>query len=647
MSDEGKTIDDLALAQLMLGPESPLAQFIAGFAPRQGQVEMAAAVNQALRQQVPLVVEAGTGTGKTLAYLAPAAANGLKVVVSTGTRTLQDQVEGKELPLLRRALAPELSWAVLKGRANYLCRRRFLGLSAQPDLSLPGLRNALSILEDWLEKTPSGDLDEVRGQGLPDSLLGEITSNSEQCLGGRCPLRQDCFLMEARRRAAEAQIVVVNHHLFLADLVLRAGGHGEALPRYQAAIFDEAHILPEVATQAFGVSLSQQRLSLLLRDLLREVPGKTAPAQAAGRVEAAGKRFFGKLRRLLGPGGRVTLSPEQLEALAPAGSELQESLDALAHSLPASDEASEALAQRAQALALDLEAAAQPVAGHSVAWAEARGGASLHLSPVEVGPHLQEALYANQGRLVFTSATLAPTDDLEPFCRRLGLPHETRKKIVASPFDPASQALLYVPRQMPDPGSGQFPGAVAQQVVQLLEHSRGRAFVLFTSHRNLELVSGLLDGHLPYPVLVQGEAPRLELLKRFVEESPSVLLATASFWQGVDVPGPALSAVIVDKLPFAPPDDPLVAARCQRLEQEEGKNGFAHLLVPEAILSLKQGLGRLLRTPTDRGLLAVLDVRLVSKGYGKRFLKALEPVPLTHSLDEVARFFAAEEKTPF
>ncbi|MCF8044035.1 MAG: ATP-dependent DNA helicase, partial [Desulfarculaceae bacterium] len=260
---------------------------------------------------------------------------------------------------------------------------------------------------------------------------------------------------------------------------------------------------------------------------------------------------------------------------------------------------------------------------------------------VEVGPHLQEALYAFQSRLVFTSATLAATNDLEPFCRRMGLPTETRKKIVDSPFDPASQALLYVPRQMPDPGSGQFPGAVAQQVVQLLEHSRGRAFVLFTSHRNLEAVSRLLQGQLPYPMLVQGQAPRLELLQRFVQESPSVLLATASFWQGVDVPGAALSAVIVDKLPFAPPDDPLVAARCQRLE-EEGKSGFAHLLVPEAILSLKQGLGRLLRTPTDRGLLAVLDVRLVSKGYGKRFLKALAPVPLTHDLAEVARFFAAE-----
>ena len=641
-----KTSDDLLWAQGWLGAEGPLAELIPGFGPRQGQIEMAAAVNQALRQETPLVVEAGTGTGKTLAYLMPAVASGLKVIVSTGTRTLQDQIHTKELPLIQRGLLPELKWAVLKGRANYLCLRRYLGLAAQPDLSLPGAASGLARLEEWLEGTKGGDLDEVRGQGLSTALLAEVTSNSEQCLGGRCPARNDCFLMEARRKAAEAEVVVVNHHLFLADLVLRAGGHGEALPRYQAVIFDEAHLLPEVATAAFGVGLSQQRLSLLLRDLLKELPRAAEAVQAAGVVEAAGKRLFNRLRKLLGPGGRATLSPAQLADLAPAGGALQEALAALAKALPAKGEAAEALAERAQSLAQDLEAAAQPVPGHSVAWAEARGGVSLHLSPVEVGPHLEASLYAHMGRLVFTSATLAPLDDLEPFCRRLGLPPETRKKIVASPFDPASQALLYVPRKMPPPNSEAFARAVAQQVSQLLAHSQGRAFVLFTSHRNLEAVSGLLADELPFPVLVQGEAPRLELLKRFVDESPSVLFATASFWQGVDVPGPALSAVIVDKLPFAPPDDPLVAARCARLEEQEGKSGFAHLLLPEAILSLKQGLGRLLRTPSDRGLLAVLDVRLVSKGYGKRFLKALAPVPLTHDLDEVAAFFAQEGQTP-
>ncbi len=643
MMEEDKNSQDMTWAGLWLGGDSPLRELIAGFAPRQGQIDMAAATNRALRQEVPLVVEAGTGTGKTLAYLLPAVASGLKTVVSTGTRTLQDQINLKELPLIREGLAPELRWAVLKGRANYLCQRRYLGLAAQPDLSLPGARPGLARLAEWLEETASGDLDQVRGQGLSPALLAEVTSNSEQCLGGRCPQREECFLMAARRRAAEADLVVVNHHLFLADLVLKAAGHGEALPRYQAVIFDEAHLLPEVATAAFGVGLSAQRLALLLRDLLKELPRAEAVISAAPEVEAAGKRLFNRLRAMLGPGGRATLSPEQLEELAPASGRLQQALEQLARSLPPGKEAAESLAERTLALAHDLEAAAQPVPGHSVAWAEARGGVSLHLSPVEVGPHLEAALYAHLSRLVFTSATLAPLDDLEPFCRRLGLPTETRRLIVASPFDPASQALLYVPRKMPPPNSEAFARAVADQVRQLLAHSRGRAFVLFTSHRNLAAVSKLLAGELPFPLLVQGDAPRLELLQRFVDQSPSVLLATASFWQGVDVPGPALSAVIVDKLPFAPPDDPLVAARCARLEQEEGKSGFAHLLLPEAILSLKQGLGRLLRTPSDRGLLAVLDVRLVSKGYGKRFLKALEPVPLTHDLQEVAAFFEAEE----
>ncbi len=624
---------------LLLGQGSPLAAELPGFSPRPGQVEMAHLVAKALRQQVPLLVEAGTGTGKTLAYLIPGLLSGLKLVVSTGTRTLQDQISHKELPLLKRSVAPHLKFAVLKGRTNYLCRRRYLGFSGQPELALPRAEAGLSLLAAWLKDTASGDLDEVRGESLPESLLSEVTANSEQCLGGRCPQRDECFLMEARRRAAEAEVVVVNHHLFLADLVLKAGGHGEALPRYQAVIFDEAHILPEVATQAFGASVSQQRLAVLLRDLLREAPRTPEIASAAAQTEAAGKRFFARLRKLLGPGGRAALTPKQLGGLAPAGERFSQALDALAAALPADGEAGEALASRAQSLAFDLAAAAQPVPGHSVAWVQSlRGGVALHLSPVEVGPHLEAALYEHMGRLVFTSATLAPLGDLEPFRQRLGLPTETRTRVVASPFDPASQALLYVPPKMPEPSQNGFAQAVADQVKELLSHSRGRAFVLFTSHRNLEAVSGILDGNLPFPCLVQGQAPRLELLKQFVAQSPSVLFATASFWQGVDVPGPALSAVIVDKLPFAPPDDPLVAARCQRLE-EDGQSGFAHLLLPEAILSLKQGLGRLLRTPEDRGLLAVLDVRLLTKNYGRRFLKALEPVPLTHDLEEVARFF--------
>jgi ATP-dependent DNA helicase DinG len=630
---------------LWLGPESPLARELPGFQPRPGQVDMARAVSRAFRREVPLIVEAGTGTGKTLAYLVPALLSGLKVVVSTGTRTLQDQINHKELPLLARAMAPDLRWAVLKGRTNYLCRRRYEAFANQPDLNLPGAEGGLLLLRRWARGTKNGDLDQVRGQGLSTALSAEITSSSEQCLGGRCPRREECFLMEARRKAAEADIVVVNHHLFLADLMLKAGGHGEALPRYQAVVFDEAHLVAEVATQVFGVNVSQARVNTLLRDLAREAPGKDERKQAANAVDAAAVKLFSKLRRMTGPVASLGLEPGHLEMLAKPGAELASALEKLAGTLHG-DEVEESLATRAVSLADDLSAVAQPVPGHTVAWVQtARRGISLNLSPVEVGPHLETALYQDISRLVFTSATLAATGDLEPTRIRLGLDTDTVKLIVASPFDPATQSLLYVPKSMPAPNHNDFAQAVAGEVEELLGLSGGRAFVLFTTHRNLQTVSGLLREKLPYTCLVQGEAPRMKLLTRFKEETPSVLFATASFWQGVDVPGEELSAVIVDKLPFAPPDDPLVAARIQRIE-EEGKSGFAHLMLPEAVLSLKQGLGRLLRTPEDRGLLAVLDTRLATKGYGKVFQKALKPTPLTRSKEDVAAFFD-EKPMPF
>ncbi len=622
-----------------LGGDTPLAPLLPGFHPRPGQQRMAREVGKALRQQVPLLVEAGTGTGKTLAYLVPAVLSGLKVVVSTGTRTLQDQVSGKELPLLRRGMDPELSWAVLKGRTNYLCRRRFSAFASQPDLTLPGARDGLGLLSGWARETADGDLDQVRGQGAPDGLLMEVTANAEQCLGARCPEREGCFLLEARRRAAEARVVVVNHHLFMADLALKAAGQGEALPRYQAVIFDEAHLIEDVATTAFGVSVSQGRLRILVRDVLREA--RPAPVKELSEVGAAGDALFAGVWRLLGRTASRGLTPAQLAGLAEAGRRLDEALTALAAAL-GRDEQQEKLAGRAMGLAMDLMAVAQPSPGHTVAWAQAQNGqAALHLSPVEVAPHLQHALYQDVSRLVFTSATLAPTGDLEPLRERLGLGNDARGLVVPSPFDPASQALLYVPGSMPAPSHPEFAAAVEREVERLLAISGGRAFVLFTSYRNLKAVSAALGPRLPYTALVQGEAPRMELLRRFKRQSPAVLFATASFWQGVDVPGRELSAVIVDKLPFAPPDDPLVAARAERL-QAEGKSGFMHLMLPAAVLSLKQGLGRLLRTGEDRGLLAVLDTRIVTKNYGRVFLKALEPVPLTRDLKEVERFFRDE-----
>ena len=624
-----------------LGPDSPLAGHLPGYTPRRGQLDMAVAVARGLCEHLPLLAEAGTGTGKTLAYLIPPLVLGLKTVVSTGTKTLQDQVSQKELVLLKKVMNPALRWAVLKGRANYLCLRRYLEFSRQPDFSLHGAGRGLGVLEPWVRRTASGDLDEVRGGGLYESVIAEVIANSEQCLGGRCPKRDECFFMEAKARAAEAEVVVVNHHLFLADLQLKSGGHGEVLPRYQAAVFDEAHLLADVATQIFGVSVSQRRLAALLRDLNRESVGGAEIMQAATLVQNAGAKLFGAVTRICGASGSLSLKQGHLDHLAPFGAELSRCLEALGEELGVSEE-EESLAIRCRVMAEDLAAAAQPVAGFSVAWAESRpSNVLLHLSPVEVGQHLESSLYCEHTRLVFTSATLAVGGDLRPACNRLGLAEDTVKLVVPSPFDQANQALLYVPQKMPPPMSRDFSPAAAQEILELIELSRGRAFVLFTSHRNLEAVSKMLAPRLDYTCLVQGQAPRMELLKRFVQESPAVLFATASFWSGVDVPGAALSAVIIDKLPFAPPDDPLVAARMAKLEQE-GKSGFAHLMMPEAILALRQGLGRLLRVQDDRGLLAVLDVRLRTKSYGRRFLQALKPVPLTGDKAEVAGFFARD-----
>ena len=623
----------LEILQLALGANSPLAALLPEFSPREEQMTFARAVDQSLAGLGPLVAQVGTGTGKTLGYLVPALVSGLKTVVSTGTKTLQEQISHKELPLLRQALAPDLRWAVLKGRTNYLCVRKARRLLAQPQLVAGGMS---AQVKDFWHNNKEGDLDQIRDYLTPP-IIEEITSNSEQCQGARCAEREQCFLLEARRKAGEADIVVVNHHLFLADIVLKSGGFGQLLPRWQAAVFDEAHLLPEIATQAFGIQVSQQRALVLLRDIAREAgkPGLMLGALQAGRQ--AVDKLFANLSRLVGATTGSGLNKKQLGQLLPLMEEVITCLEAVARNL---DVENETLAERIAQLVQDLKTLPSPLVGHSVAWARTRGSSpTLLLSPVEVASHLQNSLYSLEDRLVFTSATLAPLDNLAPYLERMGLDEQLTSCLsLASPFDLSRQAELYVPRAMPEPNQEQFSAALVEELKKLLALSRGRAFVLFTSHRNLEAVAAGLSGSLPYPLLVQGSAPKLKLIRQFIEQSPAVLLATASFWQGVDIPGPSLSAVIVDKLPFAPPDDPLVAARCA-LAEENGQSGFAHILLPEAILSLKQGLGRLIRGPEDRGILAVLDSRIWRKNYGKRFLKALSPIPVTDNLQDVKKFF--------
>ncbi len=619
-----------------MGQASPLAGLLPGFKPRAAQLELARAVGEALSANGGLVAQVGTGTGKTLGYLIPALLSGQKTVISTGSKTLQDQINDKELPLLQSALAPHLRWAVLKGRSNYLCTRKLEKFLRAPGLNLPG--SMAGLLQEFWRTSPDGDLDPLLAKLTPE-IVEEITSNSEQCQGSRCLKREQCFLLEARRKAAEADMVVVNHHLFLADLALRAANHGQLLPRWQAAIFDEAHMLPEIATQAFGVQVSMQRINTLLKDIGKEAARPGLLLDALGTARKASDKLFAKLNRLLGPTSGQGLSPEHLAKLAPLMEALESTLLILIDILE--QEPEQSLGERLGLLLVDLQTLPNPLSGRSVAWARTRGSSpALLLSPVEVASHLQQTLYAQQGSLVFTSATLAPVDDLHPYLERMGLDPETTTLSLPSPFDLASQTCLYVPRHLPDPNQEQFTLRLADELRKLLMLSGGRAFVLFTSHRNLEQVAKELEKELPFTLLVQGRAGKLALLKQFVEKTPAVLLATASFWQGVDIPGPSLSAVIVDKLPFAPPDDPLVAARCALME-ENGGSGFAHILLPEAILALKQGLGRLIRGPDDKGLLAVLDGRIWRKSYGKRFLKALAPLPITDKLEDVEQFFAS------
>ena len=634
----------IAIKQL-LGEGGRLAEVMPGFSPRPGQLEMALSVARALVEGRAAVVEAATGTGKSLAYLVPAVVSGQKVVISTATRALQDQLSQRQMPLVEQALGRSVGWSVLKGRTNYLCLRRYYGLLKQLPLGMEGMGGVLGGLRAWLEETTTGDLDEIRGELLSPGLEAELTSDSEQCLGGKCPYRAECFLTEARRQAALSEIVFTNHHLLLADLVLRAQGFGEALPRYQAVIFDEAHQVPEIATAAFSTAITSRRVQRLITDAARELVGVVQELnQLLGPCQQQAEGFFGHIRELAGTGGRKGLGRKELGVLAPAASALAQALEELAKVAwaKASDEAHEAIASRAEGIAGELyQLEGLESGGELVVWAEAGGtSVGVHVAPVDPGPILAQELYGSSPSVVFTSATLAPGGELGAFARRVGL-HESEVITlrIPSPFDLASQCLLYVPEHMPLPGDRRFPEAVADEVKRIVSITGGRAFVLFTTHRNMQLVSRLLIPQLPYTCLVQGQAPKMQLLKRFVDEAPAVLFATASFWQGVDVPGPALSAVIVDKLPFAPPDDPLVAARVQLVEASGG-SGFNEVMLPEAVMALTQGLGRLVRTPTDRGVLAVLDTRILTKGYGKRFLRALKPVPLTRSLEELKRFFS-------
>lgn len=633
-------------ASELLGPHGPFAEVLPGFAPRAPQQLMADAVAQAMADYTRLVIEAGTGVGKTYAYLVPALRSGGRVIISTGTRNLQDQLFHRDLPTVARTLRLPLRAALLKGRSNYLCLYRIQGLISSGERHTREIQGQLHKIGRWSSLTRSGDIAELPGIPVDSPLWPRVTSTVDNCLGTECDRYRDCFVVKARRAAQEAELVVINHHLLMADVVLKEDGFGELLPSANAMVIDEAHQLPEVAADYFGQSMSSRQLQDLSIDtlaaLVSEAPDMVEPREAIDEL----RRASADLRIALGPEiSRVAWAaladqPEVEESFTLLEQRL-EVLHLQLQTIAERGKALESCAGRAGDLLTRLRHFAQGQA-EVVRWVECRGAKSfiLHQTPLDVGPSFQRHLDARRCAWVFTSATLAVGERFDHFASRLGLVDYDPVRL-DSPFDYQTRALLYLPDRLPDPNHPRYTAAVIESALPLLQASRGRAFMLFTSHRALRQSAEALVGQLPYPLLVQGDSPQNELIEQFRELGNAILLGTQSFWEGVDVRGGALSCVIIDRLPFASPGDPVVKARLNYLEAS-GQQPFRDYQLPQAVITLKQGVGRLIRDPQDRGVLALLDPRLRNRPYGKLFLNSLPPMRHTAELSEVRRFFDEE-----
>ena len=634
----------------ILGDEGPLARAVPEFRARSEQQQLALHVARSLESRGWLVAEAGTGIGKTFGYLVPALLSGKRVIISTGTRTLQDQLFHRDLPLLGAALGRGATVALLKGRANYLCLDRWKRLPAELPLDAGAEATLAAQLGDWARATVQGDLAEL--SALPDGhpLRERITSTRDNCTAGRCPEFSRCHVFAARKRANEADIVVVNHHLLLADLALKEEGFGDILPTVDAVIMDEAHQLPELAGQFFGTSFSSRKVELLLTDLPRLLLESGFESQRLVASEARTRSALAAALRAAqaaAVGGRAPWEEGQ-PLMDAAARELVAALCDLADDVRA--------LQGGNGLA-DCAARATHLAGEldHIVDAGITDGARLvsatsrafgcQVIPFNIGTLLRGVLDARPMAWIFTSATLSVAGDFSHYLQRLGLQDRSDTLRLDSPFDYPRQALLYVPTGLPDPADSAYAEAVVRCAAGLVELSGGGAFLLFTSHRALEAAARSLRrlwqqrAGGPFHLLVQGEAPREQLLREFREHGDAVLLGTASFWEGVDVRGSALRLVVIDRLPFASPDDPVMRARV-RQARSTGGNPFNDFQLPEAALALKQGVGRLIRSETDTGVVAVCDPRLYSKGYGRKLMDSLPPMRRTRSLDEVVEMLA-------
>ena len=638
-----------------------LANKLPGYESRPSQLRMAEAIAATLEQSEDerpgqpgmLAVEAGTGNGKTLAYLVPAILSGRKVVVSTNTLNLQDQILTKEIPFIKKHLAPRLNALCIKGRQNYLCMYRWQQFLASPQRNILADDRDSQRVADWLEETETGDRSELAWLADNAPLWQAITASASQCLGGNCPDATACFITRLRKKAGQAQLLVVNHHLFFSDLALRRFGHAEVLPRYESVIFDEAHHLEGVATRYFGTSFSHYQVIDLVKDLETAAQADLKGRAKEGVVQTA--RALAKQIDLfaeLFPRERGRFSLLQFIERFPGWEEerqrFADQIKGLCNQLTKAAMNGESwlgMQRRAEEMLGAFTTITEARDPSSVYWYERREKTvALSASPIDIADELQEFLYEQTRNVIFTSATLTTDNTFSYFFSRLGLPDDTPTLTLATPFDYEKRTLLFVPgKGFPEPAAREFPAAGQQLMQELIMAANGRTLLLFTSLSAMRAAHEFLLARLPFPVLLQGEAPKARLLEQFRDQTHSVLLAVASFWEGVDVVGESLSCVIIDKLPFEVPSDPVIMARMERIKNEGG-NPFYDFQIPRAILTLRQGVGRLMRSATDRGVLAICDVRLFSKQYGKLFLKSLPPSPICREITAVRDFFQEDAR---
>ena len=619
----------------ILGKDGLLSRSFRDFEFRPTQIQMAELIEEAIIDKKQVIIEAGTGVGKTMGYLVPVIASRKKTVISTGTKNLQEQIFFKDLPVITKAMGVRINTLLMKGRTNYICLNRYHQHFDSISFLRPEMAELRQRIDSWLLKTGSGDRAELAWMKDNDSVWDLISSSSDRCIGPECLHRGDCYIMNLRRLAAKADIIIVNHHLFFADLMLKSDGFGEIIPRFEAVVFDEAHKVEEVATTYFGAGISSGQLLDLVTDAQKEaeenkvedlIKAKKKLTSIRTGITLLDAAFSGAPEK-----GRINI--QETEA------EYKDALDSIRKGLRFIQSVYEnPLSIRAQELENSIEMIFNKGKGDWLEWYEKKKrGVSFHASPLDIAGNMQEQLYTRVKSIVFTSATLSVNSTFDYIRTRLGISEDALEAICPSHFDFKEKVILYIPDDLPLPNNGDFVARITDRISEILKLSSGRALVLFTSYHNLNSVYSSLIDKLPYRIFKQGEAPRTVLLEKFREDTHSVLLATGSFWQGVDVPGETLSCLIIDKLPFDSPGEPLVAARIEVINQRNG-NPFMEYQVPSAIIALKQGLGRLIRKSSDRGILAVLDKRIIKSGYGRFFINSLPEMKMSKSLKDLNGF---------